>query len=120
VPLPSTKWAKQTLKQRLGNVPLDDSLAAISWMQRALARWRRRAREQPHRAEKREELLKIADRMAKLRDPDRIYQAERIAARREESDRRAAPGPQLKDAPTSTERSSVAARRGRPPKRSLL
>ena len=113
--------AKQSLRARLGEPPLDDSLAAISWMQRALAASAADvlAGNLTDR-EKREELLKIADRMAKLRDPDRIYQAERAlrGARSQQEDSR--PGPQLKDAPKiDGAAGTVTARRGRPPKRSL-
>jgi hypothetical protein len=114
--------AKQSLKQRLGAPPLDDSLAAISWMQRALAATAQDVLESNlTEHEKRDELLKIADRMAKLRDPDRIYQAERLLRESKQRQEEPRPGPQLKDAPDLNRADSpVTARRGRPPKRSLL
>lgn len=114
--------AKKSLRERLGEPPLDDSLAAISWMQRALAGMAADVLSgNLKEAEKREEMLKIADRMSRLRDPDRIYQAERLlrgAKQRQEEPR---PGPQLTDAPKLDRADRpIAARRGRPPKSSLL
>jgi hypothetical protein len=112
---------KQSLRQRLGDPPLDDSLAAISWMQRALAATAADVLEGNLSAdEKREALLKIADRMAKLRDPDRLYQAEEAlrAARNAQQDN--SPGPQLTDARNLDGAAGpITARRGRPPRRSL-
>jgi hypothetical protein len=114
--------AKQSLRQRLGDPPIDDSLAAISWMQRALAAMAADVLSSNlTEHEKREEMLKLADRMAKLRDPDRIYQAERALRQSRQRQEEPRPGPELKDAPIiDGSPGSVTARRGRPPKRSLL
>jgi hypothetical protein len=114
--------AKQSLSKRLGKPPADDSLAAISWMQRALAAMASDVLEgNLSEAEKREEMLKIADRMAKLRDPDRIYRAETALRQSKERQEEPRPGPQLTDAPRIDGNAGpIAARRGRPPKRSLL
>jgi hypothetical protein len=112
---------KKSLRQRLGEPPLDDSLAAISWMQRALAGMAADVLSSNLKeGEKRDEMLKIADRMSRLRDPDRIYQAERAlrgAKQRQEEPR---PGPQLTNAPNLDRADRpIAARRGRPPKRAV-
>jgi hypothetical protein len=71
--------------------------------------------------EKRDEMLKIADRMSKLRDPDRIYQAERAIRGARDKPGGAAARPALTDAPKFDRAARpITARRGRPPKRSLL
>lgn len=73
-------------------------------------------------AQKRDEMLKIADRMAKLRDPDRIYQAERALRGARDRQDEPTPGPQLRDVSQLVlygSAGTITARRGRPPKRSL-
>lgn len=115
--------AAKSLSSKVGKPPVDDSLAAISWMQRALAEMAGQVIEDRAltQAEKREEMLKIADRMAKLRDPDRIYQAERILRGAEKAISEPTVGPQMEeDAPHPSESARpVPARRGRPPRSAL-
>jgi hypothetical protein len=113
--------ARKTLKQLLGAPPVDDSLGAISWMQRALAAMANEVLSSNlTAAEKREQMLKIADRMAKLRDPDRIYQAEQLLRGHQQHREDRSPGPQLTDAPKlDSSDHPVVARRGRPPRSAL-
>jgi hypothetical protein len=70
---------------------------------------------------KRSEMLKIADRMAKLRDPDRLYQAEQTLRGARAQQEEARPGPQMTDDATrlDTAAGEVPARRGRPSRRAL-
>jgi hypothetical protein len=110
---------KKSLRARVGEPPLDDSLAAISWMQRALAGMAADVLDSNlSAADKREEMLKIADRMSRLRDPDRIYQAERALRGSKQRQEEPRPGPALTNAPNldGSDR-QITARRGRPPKR---
>ncbi len=73
-------------------MPLDDSLAAVSWMQRALAVVAADLLESSlSDKDKRGELLKIADHMAKLVGPDRMYQARVRSAARAIGKRRRGP-----------------------------
>lgn len=69
---------------------------------------------------KRSEMLKIADRMAKLRDIDRLHQAEQTLRGARAQQEEARPGPQMTDA-TSLDAAAgeVPARRGRPPRRAV-
>lgn len=110
------------LAAALGEPPVDDSLAAVNWMQRALTAMaglviKDRDLDGP---EKRAEILKIADRMAKLRDLDRMYRAEELLRGVRKQQEEPAQGAQLTNAPVveGTAR-PVTARRGRPPSRSL-
>jgi hypothetical protein len=85
--------------QRLEDPPFDDSLAAVNWMQRALVAM---ASDVIHSGlpneEIRAEMLKIADRMAKLRDPDRIYAAEKALRDRNSNREKPKTGPEMKSA----------------------
>jgi hypothetical protein len=65
---------KKSLRERLGDPPLDDSLAAVSWMQRALAAMASDVLDSNlTQSEKREEMLKIADRMSRRAAPGRTF-----------------------------------------------
>ena len=73
-PAPAKQSLRERIQQQLGDTPIDDSLAAVTWMQRALAVVASDLVESElddHK--KRSEMLKIADRMAKLRDIDRLH-----------------------------------------------
>lgn len=71
-------------------------------------------------SKKRSELLKIADRMAKLRDIDRIHQAEQTLRGARAQQEEARPGPQMRDATNlDAAAGEVPARRGRPPRRAV-
>jgi hypothetical protein len=114
--------AKRSLRKQLGEPPLDDSLAAINWMQRALAAMANEVLDQPGMSKqaRRDEMLKIADRMAKLRDPDRIYQAEKALRGTEREAASVKRGPQTTDAPDlSQQPRPITARRGRPPRSAI-
>jgi hypothetical protein len=114
--------AGKSLSSKLGKPPTDDSLAAISWMLRALAEMAGQVIEDKAltQAGKRNEMLRIADRMAKLRDPDRIFKAEQAAKNIQRQIDQPTRGPETVDAPSIEEADSVVvARRGRPPRRAL-
>ena len=118
---PSKQPLRERIQQRIGDPPVDDSLATISWMLRALAVTATDVLESDiNDTAKRGEMLKIADRMAKLRDPDRLYQAEEAIRNARTKQAEVRPGPQLTDAPRlDTAAGQVTARRGRPPRRTL-
>lgn len=114
--------AKESLRKQLGPPPTNDSLAAISWMQRALAAMAHEVLEQRglSKQARRDEMLKIADRMSRLRDPDRIYQAEKAIRGTQETIADSTPGPKTEDAPNlSQQPRAIAARRGRPPRSAI-
>lgn len=116
------KKAPKSLRAQLGAPPVNDSLATASWMYRALAIMAEQVLddERMPQAEKREELLRIADRMAKLQDPHRIYQAEQALRGNDDAMKETTRGPQLTDAPNFSEQARpVAARRGRPPRSAI-
>lgn len=119
---PAKPSLRERIQAQLGDTPIDDSLAAVTWMQRALAVVASDLVESDlddHK--KRSEMLKIADRMAKLRDPDRLYQAEQTLRGARAQQEEARPGPQMTDDATrlDTAAGEVPARRGRPPRRAL-
>jgi len=113
---------KPSLRARLGSPPLDDSLEAVSWFVRALSAMADELLDEPGltRARRRTELLKLADRVAKLRDLDRLGRAERTLVEADEHMAVARPGPELTDAgDLSKSARAIATRRGKPPRRSL-
>lgn len=120
-PAPAKQSLRERIRARIGDTPIDDSLAAVTWMQRALAVVASDLVESDlddHK--KRSEMLKIADRMAKLRDPDRLYQAEQALRGARAQQEEARPGPQMRDATSlDTAAGEVPARRGRPPRRAV-
>ena len=121
-PAPAKQSLRERIQQQLGDTPIDDSLAAVTWMQRALAVVASDLVESElddHK--KRSEMLKIADRMAKLRDIDRLHQAEQTLRGARAQQEEARPGPQMTDDATGldTAAGSVPTRRGRPPRRAL-
>lgn len=121
-PAPDAPAFGQSLRDRLGQPPADDSLAAIDWMVRALAGLTAHVLESVEIPEDKKpaEILKIADRMAKLRDPDRMYLAEQALRGQKQQQEDSRPGPQMRDASVfDTASDPVPARRGRPSKRSL-
>ena len=74
----------------------------------------------PPAAQKRDEMLKIADRMAKLRDIDRLHQAEQTVRGEKQKQEDGPTGPQLTDAPRLDPATGpITARRGRPPRRTI-
>jgi hypothetical protein len=107
---------RESALRRLEEPPLDDSLAAINWMQRALVAMACDVKNSKiAEAEKRAEMLKIADRMAKLRDPDRIYQAELALRERQQKRDKAKTGPEMTSATEfDAAAGSLGAIRGRP------
>jgi hypothetical protein len=121
-PAPAKQSLRERIQQQLGDTPIDDSLAAVTWMQRALAVVASDLVESElddHK--KRSEMLKIADRMAKLRDIDRLHQAEQTLRGARAQQEEARPGPQMTDDATrlDTAAGEIPARRGRPPRRAL-
>jgi hypothetical protein len=121
-PAARAKSLRERIQQQLGDTPIDDSLAAVTWMQRALAVVASDLVESElddHK--KRSEMLKIADRMAKLRDIDRLHQAEQTLRGARAQQEEARPGPQMTDDATGldTAAGSVPTRCGRPPRRAL-
>ena len=121
-PAPAKPSLRERIQQQLGDTPIDDSLAAVTWMQRALAVVASDLVESElddHK--KRSEMLKIADRMAKLRDIDRLHQAEQTLRGARAQQEEARPGPQMTDDATrlDTAAGEIPARRGRPPRRAL-
>lgn len=118
---PAKQSLRERIQQQLGDTPIDDSLAAVTWMQRVLAVVASDLVESElddHK--KRSEMLKIADRMAKLRDIDRLHQAEQTLRGARAQQEEARPGPQMRDA-TSLDAAAgeIPARRGRPPRRAV-
>jgi hypothetical protein len=115
--------AKPTsLRSRLGSPPVDDSLAVVGWTIRALGALLDELLDEPgvSRARRRAEMLKIADRIAKLRDLGRIHRAEQAVndAASDMADTRG--GPQLDAAADATESPGrLVTRRGKPPRRTL-
>ena len=74
---PAAPAPKQSALRSLEDPPLDDSLAGVNWMQRALVAMASDVKGgKLAEDKKRAEMLKIADRMAKLRDTDRIFLVE--------------------------------------------
>ena len=120
-PGPTKPSLRERIQQQLGDTPIDDSLAAVTWMQRALAVVASDLVESDlddHK--KRSEMLKIADRMAKLRDIDRLHQAEQTVRGEKQKQEDGPAGPQLIDAPRlDAATGPVPARRGRPPRRTI-
>jgi hypothetical protein len=119
---PAKPSLRERIQQQIGDTPIDDSLAAVTWMQRALAVVASDLVESElddHK--KRSEMLKIADRMAKLRDIDRLHQAEQMLRGARAQQEEARPGPQMTDDATrlDTAAGEIPARRGRPPRRAL-
>src|SRR5215468_12069631 len=118
---PAKPSLRERIQQRIGDTPIDDSLAAVTWMQRALAVVASDLVESElddHK--KRSEMLKIADRMAKLRDIDRLHQAEQTVRGEKKKQEDGPAGPQLIDAPRFDPAAGpVTARRGRPPRRTI-
>ncbi len=82
--------------------PFGDSLASINWMQRVLVAMASDVIKGNPDEQKRAEILKIADRMAKLRDQDRIHAVEQamreLADKRDRKPKKAQTGPRLKSA----------------------
>jgi len=121
-PAPAKRSLRERIQQQLGDTPIDDSLAAATWMQRALAVVASDVVDSElDDDKKRSEILKIADRMAKLRDIDRLHQAEQTLRGARAQQEEARPGPQMTDDATSldTAAGEVPTRRGRPPRRAL-
>ena len=95
------------LQRELGAVPVDDSLATINWMVRALGQSAKDldadATVKPQK--KRGELIKLANAMAKLSDRARLYQAEQAVREHDQRIAEAKPGPTAEpvgpDAPDS-------------------
>ena len=112
---------RERIQERIGDTPIDDSLAAVTWMQRALAVVASDLVESElddHK--KRSEMLKIADRMAKLRDIDRLHQAEQTVRGEKQKQEDGPAGPQMTDAARLDPAAGpVTARRGRPPRRTI-
>ncbi|HEX8113453.1 MAG TPA: hypothetical protein VF516_37240 [Kofleriaceae bacterium] len=120
-PAPAKQSLRERIQQQLGDTPIDDSLAAVTWMQRVLAVVASDLIESElddHK--KRSEMLKIADRMAKLRDIDRLHQAEQTVRGEKKQQEDGPAGPQLIDAPRlDAAAGPITARRGRPPRRTV-
>ena len=119
---PAKPSLRERIQQQLGDTPIDDSLAAVTWMQRALAVVASDVVDSELGDDKkRSEILKIADRMAKLRDIDRLHQAEQTLRGARAQQEEARPGPQMTDDATrlDTAAGEILARRGRPPRRAL-
>ena len=117
-PAPAKPSLRERIQQQLGDTPIDDSLAAVTWMQRALAVVASDVVDSElDDDKKRSEMLKIADRMAKLRDIDRLHQADQTLRGARAQQEEARPGPQMTDDATGldTAAGSVPTRRGRPP-----
>jgi hypothetical protein len=118
---PAKLSLRERIQQQIGEPPIHDSLAAVTWMLQALAVVASDLVESElddHK--KRSEMLKIADRMAKLRDPDRLYQAEQTVRGEKKKQEDGPAGPQLTDAPRLDPAAGpVTARRGRPPRRAI-
>jgi hypothetical protein len=111
----------RSIKSQLG-APPEDSLKLTNWMQRALALMAgevlvdRRLTTSQRRAE----MLKIADRIAKLRDTDRLYAAEQLLRGADQRMNDTRSGPELVDAPDFNQQPHpVPARRGRPPRSAI-
>jgi hypothetical protein len=118
----STQSLRERIQERIGDTPIDDSLAAVTWMLRALGVVAANVVESDlDDNQKRSEILKIADRMAKLRDIDRLHQAEQTVRGVRAQQEEVRPGPQMTDDAASfdTAAGSVPTRRGRPPRRAL-
>ena len=121
-PAPAKPSLRERIQQQLGDTPIDDSLAAVTWMQRALAVVAADVVESDLADDKkRSEMLKIADRMAKLRDIDRLHQAEQTLRGARAQQEEARPGPRMTDDATRLDPTAgeIPARRGRPPRRAL-
>jgi hypothetical protein len=120
-PAPARPSLHERIQQQIGETPIHDSLAAVTWMLQALAVVASDLVESElddHK--KRSEMLKIADRMAKLRDPDRLYQAEQTVRGEKKKQEDGPAGPQLTDAPRLDPATGpITARRGRPPRRTI-
>jgi len=119
---PAKPSLRERIQQQIGEPPIHDSLAAVTWMLQALAVVASDLVESElddHK--KRSEMLKIADRMAKLRDIDRLHQAEQTLRGARAQQEEARPGPQMTDDATrlDTAAGEIPARRGRPPRRAL-
>jgi hypothetical protein len=119
---PAKLSLRERIQQQIGETPIHDSLAGVTWMQRVLAVAAADVVDSDlddHK--KRVELLKVADRMAKLRDIDRIHQAEQTLRGARTQQEEARPGPQMTDdaARFDTAAGPVPTRRGRPPRRAL-
>jgi hypothetical protein len=119
---PAKPSLRERIQQQIGETPINDSLAAVTWMQRALAVVAADVVESELEDDKkRSEMLKIADRMAKLRDIDRLHQAEQTLRGARAQQEEARPGPQMTDDATGLDTAAgpVPTRRGRPPRRAL-
>ncbi len=119
---PAKLSLRERIEQQIGETPIHDSLAGVTWMQRVLAVAAADVVDADlDDSKKRSELLKIADRMAKLRDIDRIHQAEQTLRGARAQQEEARLGPPMTDDATSLDAAvgEVPARRGRPPRRAL-
>lgn len=113
---------RESLRSRLGSPPTGDSLGVVSWFQLALSELANELIDEPGltRAQRRHELLRIVDRVAKLRDLDRIGQAERALAEAERTLGEVRRGPEVVDAGDLSESPHpIATRRGQPRRKSL-
>ena len=120
-PTPPGPSLRDRIQKEIGEAPIKDSLAAVAWMLQSLAVSAAHLLEsEAPDKDKLGGLLKIADRMAKLRDPDRLYQAEqKVRGAKQQQDEKQ-PGPEMTDAQDANHAAgTIAARRGRPSRRSL-
>jgi hypothetical protein len=103
LPKQRKQYLRDRIRSQIGETSLDDSLAAVSWMQRVLSVIAADLLESSlSDKDKRGELLQIAGRITKLVGLDRMYQAERALRGARDRHQEALPGPQLNDAPSSS------------------
>lgn len=115
---------RRPLRKVLGKLPADDSLAAMSWMIRALGQLALEVDrdENLKPVARRAEMIRIAVAMARLRDPDRIYRAEQTLRNYGKHIADTNPGPALMEAdpnPVGADGKPIATRRGKPPRTGL-